>query len=73
MLLFRPGFPFVNLICSWLPPAPRRGQPNLGDGEGFENRSVYVAGKQVFFRLDVKISRSFITELSCLIKKGRKV
>lgn len=73
MLLFRPGFPFVNLICSWLSPAPRRGQPNLGDGEGFENRSVYVAGKQVFFRLDVKISRSFITELSCLIKKGRKV
>ena len=54
MLLFRPGFPFLNLICSWLPPPTSLCKPDLGDGEGFENRSVHVAGKQVFFRLYVK-------------------
>nr|XP_012606738.1 protein enabled homolog isoform X5 [Microcebus murinus] len=45
MLFFHPGFPFLNLICAWLPP-PTLCMQNPGDGEGFENRSVYVAGRQ---------------------------
>lgn len=72
-LVFRPGFPFPNSIRSRLPPTPSLGQPNRGDGEGFEKRGVRVAREQVFSRGSVQIPCTSRARLSCLREKGGKV